>query len=432
MNFNHNKTRTQKNLDEYDYNKDPYGNNYTGIHILPRWREDEIKKKRDEQIEKYREMWSKEIEERRIKKLEEEKKKKELDMLEEERVKKEIEELNRRELKEKKGQKEKENKISKENEQLIKNKYVIKNQNKFEENGLINDNNINNNINNNITSDNINIINNNNVNQNNEQTKSNLVKSESFNYLESMEKLKNKYKNVDLNNIHFYPQSRRDIEIRKLTIEKKLNFNKLKNNVLNNKRSVNEFEFSPNPKLLDDSKNPQIARLKKDINYGYMQISSALKSLRKNIIQADNNKLKAEKELKFITTDFNKEQKYQLQLEKIEYDKRKKDNTYINNYNNDFYTYTNINDIDPMYYNIAPIVQSNMNNNNNKNEMSNLAKVGQNLIKLNSESEFIPIGMNYYYNNMYENIGVNEGIQMENKTEHGELKHETVFEPSDD
>ena len=418
MNFNHNKIRTQKNLDEYDYNKDPYGNNYSGVHILPRWREDEIKKKRNEEIDKYREMWSKEIEERRIKKLEEEKKKKEMDILEEERIKKEIEELNKRELKEKQAQKEKENIISKENEQLIKNRFLIKNQNKFEENGIIN---------NNITSDNIN----NNNNENNNQIKPNLVKSESFNYLESMERLKNKYKDVDLNNIHFYPQNRRDIEIRKLIIEKKLNSNKLKNNVINNKRSVNEFEFSPNPKLLDDSNNPQIAKLKKEINYGYMQISSAIKNLRKNIIQADNNKLKAEKELKLINTDFSKEQKYQLQLDKIEYDKRKKDNTYINNYNNDFYKYTNINDIDPMYYNIAPVVQSNMNN-NNKNEMSNLAKVGQNLIKLNSESEFIPIGMNYYYKNMYENIGVNEGIQMENKTEHGELKHETVFEPSDD
>ncbi len=417
MNFNHNKIRTQKNLDEYDYNKDPYGNNYSGVHILPRWREDEIKKKRNEEIDKYREMWSKEIEERRIKKLEEEKKKKEMDILEEERIKKEIEELNKRELKEKQAQKEKENIISKENEQLIKNRFLIKNQNKFEENGIIN---------NNITSDNIN----NNNNENNNQIKPNLVKSESFNYLESMERLKNKYKDVDLNSIHFYPQNRRDIEIRKLIIKKKLNFNKLKNNVINNKRSVNEFEFSPNPKLLDDSKNPQIAKLKKEINYGYMQISSAIKNLRKNIIQADNNKLKAEKELKLINTDFSKEQKYQLQLDKIEYDKRKKDNTYINNYNNDFYKYTNINDIDPMYYNIAPVVQSNMNN--NKNEMSNLAKVGQNLIKLNSESEFIPIGMNYYYKNMYENIGVNEGIQMENKTEHGELKHETVFEPSDD
>ena len=69
---------------------------------------------------------------------------------------------------------------------------------------------------------------------------------------------------------------------------------------MNNRRSVNEFEFSPNPKLLDDSKNPQIARLKKEVNYGYMQISSYIKNLRNNVIEADKNKNKAEKELKLI------------------------------------------------------------------------------------------------------------------------------------
>ena len=412
MNFNHNKTGAQKNLDEYDYSKDPYGNNYSGIHILPRWREDDIMKKRNEQLDKYKELWSKEIEERKKKKLEEEKKKKEMDILEEERIKKEIEELNRREQLEKQAQKEKENVISKENEQLIKNKFKIYKRNKSEENGITNDNNS--------PNDNINIINN-----GNEKTK--LEKSESFNYIKSIEKLKNKYKDVDLNNIHFYPQSRRDIEIKKIIIEKKLYYNTIKNNLMNNRRSVNEFEFSPNPKFLDDSKNPQIARLKKEVNYGYMQLSSAIKNLRKNVIQADNNKLKAEKQLKLITNDFNKEKKYQLQLDKIEYDKRKRENPLTNNYNNDYYKYTNINDIDPMYYNIAPVIQSNM---NNKNEMSNLAKVGQSLIKLNSESEFIPIGMNYY-NNIYDNIGINEEVQMENKNEPGELKNETIFEPSE-
>ena len=412
MNFNHNKSGAQKNLDEYDYNKDPYGNNYAGIHILPRWREDDIMKKRNEQLDKYKELWSKEIEERKKKKLEEEKKKKEMDILEEERIKKEIEELNKREQLEKQAQKEKENIISKENEQLIRNKFKINKLNKSEENGITNDHNS--------PNDNIN-----NINNGNEKTK--LEKSESFNYIKSVEKLKNKYKDVDLNNIHFYPQSRRDIEIKKIIIEKKLYYNTIKNNLMNNRRSVNEFEFSPNPKFLDDSKNPQIARLKKEVNYGYMQLSSAIKNLRKNVFQADNNKLKAEKQLKLITNDFNKEKKYQLQLDKIEYDKRKRENPLTNIYNNDYYKYTNINDIDPMYYNIAPVIQSNM---NNKNEMSNLAKVGQSLIKLNSESEFIPIGMNYY-NNMYDNIGINEEVQMENKTETGELKNETIFEPSE-
>ena len=70
---------------------------------------------------------------------------------------------------------------------------------------------------------------------------------------------------------------------------------KIKNNILNNPRKINEFEFSPNPKLLDNNKNPQIAKLKQEINYGYMQISSYMKNLRKNVIEADNNKIKSEK-----------------------------------------------------------------------------------------------------------------------------------------
>ena len=403
----------------YDYNKDPYGNNYKGTHILPRWREDQIKKREDEQIEKYKEIWSKDIEQRKLKKIEEKKKKQEMDILEEERIKKEIEEINKREEQEKRRQKEKENNVSKENEQLIKNKIKNKEVNK---NMNIN---INKNIDNGITYQN-------GYNDNDyiKNEKTNLDKSESFNFIESLDKLKNKYKNVDLNNIHFYRKKGKDLENKKL-LERKLYYAKIKNNILNNRRSVNEFEFSPNPKLLDDSKNPQIARLKNEVNKGYMQISSYIKNLRNNVIEADNNKNKAEKELKFLTNEFDKERKYQLTLDKIEYEKNKNNELYYNNYNKNYYNYTNIKDIDPIYYDLMPITQSNMNKNNETNEMSNLAKVGQNLIKLNSESEFIPIGSNYY-NNVYNNIGINEEILLENKTEKDEIKNETVFQPSDD
>ena len=43
-----------------------------------------------------------------------------------------------------------------------------------------------------------------------------------------------------------------------------------------------------------------------------MQISSYMKNLRKNVIEADNNKIKAEKQLKFINSEIDKEKKYQL------------------------------------------------------------------------------------------------------------------------
>ena len=399
MNLNINKIRRNNIINEFNDNSDPYGNNYSGTHILPRSKEDEIKKRREEEYEKYKDIWSRDIEIRKNKKLEEKRRKEEMDILEEERIKKEIEEINKREERERQEQKEKENNVYKENEQLIKNKN--KNKIKYLENAI-------NGVNNNIK-------------YNNYNTKAQLVKSESFNYNESIERLKNKYKNVDLNNIHFYRNNNKNNENKKL-IENKLYYNRIKNNIINNRRKVNQFEFAPNPKLLDDSKNPQIARLKKEVNYGYMQISSYMKNLRNNIIEADNNKTKAEKELKTITKEIDKEKQYQLYLDKIEYEKNKNDENYF--YKNNYYT--NVNDVDPIYYNLMPVYQSNM---NDKNQMSNLAKVGQNLIKLSSESEFTPIGKNY---NNYNNIGITEQILLENNVEKGEIENETIFQKSED
>ena len=389
MNYNYNILRRKNYSTDLNEMNDPYGNNYSGTGILPHSKDDIIKKRREEELEKYKEIWSRDIEIRKQKKLEEKRKKEEMDILEEQRIKKEIEEINRREEQERQEQKEKENNVSKENERLIKNRG--KNKFKNVENGMV---------------DNPNKI---------VDEKIKLVKSESFNYNESLEKLKNKYKNVDLNNIHFYGKNRKDDENKKM-IERKLYYNRIKNN-------MNTFEFAPNPKLLDDSKNPQIARLKKKVNYGYMQISSYMKNLRNNVIEADKNKSKAEKELKFITTEIDKEKKYQLSLDKIEYEKRKNEEPF---YNNNYYT--NVNDVDPIYYNLMIVNQSNM---SDKNQMSNLAKMGQNLIKLSSQSEFIPIGMNYN-NNLYNNIGITEQVLLENNIENGEIENETTFQKSED
>ena len=397
MNYINNEYRRSNITNEFNDNIDPYGNDYLGTHILPRSKDEIVKKRREEEYEKYKDIWSRDIEVRKNKKLEEKRKKEEMDILEEQRIKKEIEEINRREERERQRQKEKENDVYKENEQLMKQKN--KGKNKKTERG-INDNDINMNI----------------------EKKAQLVKSESFNYNESLVKLKNKYKDVDLNNIHFYRKNRKNEENKKM-IENKLYYNRIKNNIINNKRKVNEFEFSPNPKLLDDSKNPQIARLKREVNNGYMQISSYMKNLRKNVIEADKNKTKAEKELIFIIGEIDKEKKYQLYLDKIEYEKNKNDESYYNKINQ----YTNVNDVDPIYYNLMPVNQSNMRE--DKNQMSNLAKMGQNLIKLSSESEFVPLGMNHIN---YNNIGINEQILLEDNVEKEELQNETVFQKSED
>ena len=62
--------------------------------------------------------------------------------------------------------------------------------------------------------------------------------------------------------------------------------------------------------------------------------------------------------------------------------------------------------------------------------MSALAKMVQNLIKLNSESVFIPIENNNYYN--YNNIGINEEILLENNIEKGEIKNKIIFQKTDE
>ena len=203
--------------------------------------------------------------------------------------------------------------------------------------------------------------------------------------------------------------------------------NKIRNNNIYNNRKVNEFEFCPNPRQLEDSPNPQISKLKKEVNSGYMEISSLFKQLKNNVIEANQNRNKAEKQLKYITDEINKEKKYRLQLEKKKYEQMRPEEIY-NNY------YASVRDVDPILYEKN---ETNLEQNN----MSNLAKVGQNLIRLTSQSEFIPVGSNTYDNNIL--IGDNPGfnydpnnnIALNNNNEFGEnnqeIESETVFQPNE-
>ena len=68
--------------------------------------------------------------------------------------------------------------------------------------------------------------------------------------------------------------------------------------------------------------------------------------------------------------------------------------------------------------------------------MSNLAKMGQNLIRLTAESEFIPIGSNSYENNnlFIEDNGDNPGNNIAVNGEMGEnleMESETVFQQNE-
>ena len=350
---------------------DPYGNNYQGTGIIPREKPNTLKEEQLNQNKMLKEIWAAEMQEKKIREEKEKQRQKELDFLEDEKIRKEIEEEELKVKQEKLKKKQDEEKIMKENEQLLQNR----------KNEVENGNNE------------IDLVQNINTNNNGNDNQLIDTNNDTYNY-NNYNFDKQKYKNIDLNNIQFYRKKNNNDNIN----QKMLYRNKIKNNSYNNRR-VNEFEFAPNPKQMDDSKNPQIAKLKKEINSGYMEISSLFKQLKNNVIEANQVKNKAQNELKYITDEINKEKKYRLKLEKQKYDKMKQEEMY-NNY------YVSVRDVDPVYHiDGAKNFQPN-------NEMSNLAKAGQNSIGLKAESIFIPIGSNNYDNNIRieDNEGLNTGI----------------------
>ena len=392
---------------------DPFGNNYKGTGIIPRDKGNNLKQDKYNQNLMLREIWAVEMREKKEREEKEKQRQKELDILEEERIKREIKEQEEKEKQEKITKKQNEEKILQDNVQLLQNK---KNNSNLKENQYKNGNgNIDfyqyNNINNDQT-----INNNSNINVNNNNI--DLYYNKNDFYTNQL-----KYKNIDLNNIHFYrsPNNNKSNNMN----QNVSNRNKIRNIHIYNNRKVNEFEFSPNPRQLEDSHNPQISKLKKEVNTGYMEISSLFKQLKNNVIEANQNRNKAENHFKLITDEINKEKKYHLELERKKYEQMRPEEIY-NSY------YVNVRDVDPIYY-------TKNEKKLEENNMSNLAKMGQNLIRLTAESEFIPIGSNTYENNNlvieenqgYDDPGNNIAINGEMGENNLEMESETIFQPNE-
>ena len=396
LNTNSRRTNIQslRNINKNDNNNnllnDPYGNTYKGTHILPRDMGNTLKEEKYNQNQILKNIWAEEMKEKKIREEKEKQKQKELDLLEDERIKRDIEEEKMKEEQEKQRKKEKEKNLAQDNALLIENKKnLVENEN------------------NEYTQNNYNYYNNEFLEQ----------VSDLNNKLNYYNNRKFEYKNIDLNNIHFYRSNKNTNNMNQIQNYK----NKIKNKQNNNmNRRVNEFEFAPNPRQMDDSKNPQISKLKKEVNSGYMEISSLFKKLKNSVIEANQNKNRAEKELKYITDEINKEKKYHMQLEKKKYEQMKPEEIY-NNY------YANVRDVDPIYYTKN---EANLEENN----MSNLAKAGQNLIRLTAQSECIPIGSNTYDNNIIigENMDNNNFIGDKVSSNNMEIESETIFQPKED
>ena len=390
---------------ENNIRNDPYGNNYQGTGIIPRDRTSEVDRRYQNQV--LRETWLKEIEEKKLRDAQRKQEQKELDLKYEEKYRREIAEENEIERNQKLKAKENEENMRNINYNLIENK----------KNNQINDDNNNNNFQENM------VMNGNNL----EPLQSSSPSFEEFNaippsYDQNSSILRQQPNNTDLNNYI--------------------------NN--NDQIQVNEYGFGldSNPREIEDNINEQIAKLRNDVNSQYIEMSNLFGKLKMDVIEANQLKNEAEKELQYIKKELAKNKMaslaYDAQLNQVLERHAPYNNMHIN-----------IKDVDPLYSlrNARKDLQSTSNmiyatdmvneqNVNRVKQLSALAQAGQNLVGLKAESEFIPInspGENNEFNNEGNNFGNELNSDPKNniaisKTGYKNLESDSypIFQPNND
>ena len=355
-NINNNAIEQENNLQ-----RDPFGNNYQGTGILPRDRTSETDKRYQNQA--LREAWLKEIEDKKKREAQRKQEQNELDLKYEAKYLKERQELEENEKLKELQKKEQEQETRNINSQLIENKNKMQNQNDIQNNMVMNGNNLEPNI----------------LSQDQEE---------------------------------YNPQQQNFRILR--------NTNNLNVNMTNNydEMQINQFGFDySNPRELEENINEQIAKLRNDVNSQYIEMSNLFGKLKMDVIEANQLKNEAEKELQYIKRELHKNK-----MASLAYDAE------LNNvlerhapYNN---MHINIKDVDPLYSlkNSRKDLQSSSNmiyatdmvneqNVNRVKQLSALAQAGQNLVGLKAESEFIPIN-NPGDNNDLNNEGNNYGNEI--------------------
>ena len=371
--------RTYNNISnniEQDNNNinDPFGNNYQGTGIIPRDKTSDVDKRYQNQV--LRETWLKEIEEKKQRDAQIKQKQREEDLKYEEKFLRERAEEEENERLKKLQLKQNEENTRNLNYNLIEDKK---------------NNQINENIeNNNIIQDNL-VMNGNNLEplqQNSQEEFNNIPESQEQNF----RILRQQPNNNDLNNYM------------------------MNNNNNYNQMEINEYGFGldSNPRELEDNINEQIAKLRNDVNSQYIEMSNLFGKLKMDVIEANQLKNEAEKELQYIRKELAKNKMaslaYDAQLNQVLERHAPYNNMHIN-----------IKDVDPLYSlkNARKDLQSTSNmiystdmineqNVNRVKQLSALAQAGQNLVGLKAESEFIPInspGENNEFNNEGNNFG---------------------------
>ena len=351
------------NGQENNIRNTPIGNNYEGTGILPRDRNSDEEKRIKNQL--LRETWLKEIEDKKVREAQRIKEQKELDLKYEQRYQRDLEEQKEIERMENLKRRENEQNARNINNIMIENNRKNKNQNNDIQNNMI-------------------------MNGNN---------------LEPMQAQNPNQSQEDMN---FQPE-----EPNFRILRQPNDMNSYNNNF--DEMKINEFGLDSNPRELEDNINEQIAKLRNDVNSQYIEMSNLFGKLKMDVIEANQLKNEAEKELLYIKKELAKNKMaslaYDAQLNQVLEKHAPYNNLHIN-----------IKDVDPSYSmrNAKKDLQSTSNmiyatdmineqNLNRVKQLSALAQAGQNLVGLKAESEFIPIN----------NPGDNNGFNNEENNNYG-------------
>ena len=359
-NISYNNMNRRKN-----YNNGPYGDNYQGLGILPH--SNESKRERMIREEAFKDTLLREMEEKKMQKELEKQKEKDLDLKAELKLQKELEEEKQQVLleKQRKGAIEQkmmeENRINMQKSKKKKNlidideyynkniilknhrAYVVDNKNKNKKSNS-NDNNAN--------TDNSNNANNANVN--------------------SVEN--NVYANVDIN----YRNSLNALQ----------NINNIRQETLNN---INNFNINVDNRENNDI-DDEIFQLKNEVRNQYMEMNDLFDQLKYGITEAEQYKKGRENESKILKEELFKNRTAQKLSDNI----LERDYEQNMNLNYDELVDNNINTIDSNT-NLQGKSQweyINKEENENRNNLSSLAKAGKSIVELTGENDFIPISSN--------------------------------------
>ena len=323
-----------QNNDIDEYN-DPFGNNYKGTGIIPRDRNSIIEDRKN-QNKLLRDTWLQEMEEKKQREAKQKQEQIELDLKDEMRYQKEMEELKEKERQNKLKKKEMEESILNQNNLLIENNkknYNINNQENLLQNNI----------------------------NNNYDNSQNIFGNEIPNF-RTYNPQNNNYRTSNFSNME-----------------------------------INNYSIPNNPQELENNINDQIAKLRDDINSQYVEMSNIFGKLKMDVVEANQLKNEAEKELQHIRQELLKNKMANLAYESKLNQVLEKNAPYNN-------LHINVKDVDPLFSlrNQQKNIQSSSNmiyatdmineqNVNRVKQLSALAQAGQNLVGLKAESEFIPI-----------------------------------------